>query len=137
MVAFIRIFGRFVMPVLTVYWLVMFVGTHASADLQIPLSGHRDKVLHLIAYAGLACLLAWVLRRRGVGRVYTTTFASAAVYGMLDELSQIPFDRHCDFWDWVADMIGTGIGLFVFRRLVMYRESLGARPQVVESSPHR
>jgi VanZ family protein len=35
------------------------------------------------------------------------------VYGALDELLQIPVGRHCDLWDWVADMGGVAAVLAV------------------------
>lgn len=100
---------------LGVYWLVIFIGTHMPQGVQ-GLGRFNDKFLHFGAYAGLAFLLAAALTtlrvRHGAVRL---PLIISAVYGCLDELSQIPVPgRHAEFLDWVADVAGAGFGVLAF-----------------------
>ncbi|HUG69006.1 MAG TPA: VanZ family protein [Pirellulaceae bacterium] len=100
---------------LGVYWLVIFIGTHMPHGVQ-GLGRFYDKFLHFGAYAGLAFLLAAALTTLRVrhGAVLLPLIISA-VYGCLDELSQIPIPgRHADIVDWVADVAGAGFGVLAF-----------------------
>jgi hypothetical protein len=104
------------------YWLALFAGTHiprVPTALQMP---GGDKWQHTAAYAGLAFLLA-ALRSTGrplTWKVALTVAGAVILYGAVDELTQIPVGRDAEFYDWVADSLGTmiGIGLLaVCRRL--------------------
>ena len=65
-----------------------------------------DKVLHFLAYGGLALLLGiW----RGPER-WMSSFAIIAVYAVVDELLQIPVGRSCEVADGVADWLGATAG---------------------------
>ena len=69
-----------------------------------------DKVLHVIAYAGLGWLLFHAfLRGRGmaVGRAAWWAFVAAALYGASDEIHQglVP-SRTMEWGDWFADVAG-------------------------------
>jgi len=48
---------------------------------------------------------------------------ACAVYGVLDEVTQIPVGRSCDLYDWFADVIGIAVGILAFRYLrpLLYR----------------
>ena len=111
------------------YWLLIFIGTHLPpTTLVLPYEEHNfDKVYHFTAYAILAGLLAtaWQLSS-GVltARHLRWTWIAVVVYGALDEITQIPVGRDCDFWDWVADAIGAACGLLAF---VWLRRRLTAR----------
>lgn len=100
---------------LTIFWLSVFVATHLP---RLPRSIGRvsDKTLHFTAFAILGYLLSWVLfsRMRGVLRHGGMVLSIIAIYAALDELLQIPVGRRCDFWDWIADMIGAACGLTLF-----------------------
>lgn len=91
------------------YWLLMFAATHYPKPEQIS-PQVSDKLLHFAAYAVLTALVVAALAAHGrLGwRWLGWTVLGTAVYGALDELLQIPVGRHCDFWDWVADMSGVG-----------------------------
>ena len=100
---------------LGVYWLAIFVGTHLPQGVQ-GIGRVNDKLLHFGAYAGLAFLLAAALTtlrlRRGAILLPLTT---AAVYGCVDELSQIAVPgRHAEVTDWAADVSGAGVGVLAF-----------------------
>ena len=97
------------------YWLALFIGTHIPRipkALEMPGS---DKWQHFVAYAGLAFLLAaW--RSFGKPLTWKLALGVAAIvigYGIVDELTQIPVGRDAEFNDWLADSVGTGIGLGV------------------------
>lgn len=111
--------------VLTLYWLAMFIGSHVKLRDAVHVFHIRDKVLHFVAYAGLAFLAAWYQRfRKGsvgwldLGAILTLV----ASYGVLDEITQIPVGRTADPLDWLADAAGAVAGLTAFlamRRFVM------------------
>ena len=100
---------------LGVYWTAIFVGTHLPDGIR-GLGQFYDKFLHFGAYAGLAFLLAATLtvlrRRRGA---LLLPLAIAAIYGCVDELSQraVP-GRHAGIDDWIADVLGAGVGVIAF-----------------------
>jgi VanZ family protein len=113
---------------LTIFWLSVFIATHLP---KVPraIGKVSDKTLHFAAFAILGYLLTWVLfsRHREFVRLATLVLAIIAIYGAVDELLQIPVGRRCDFWDWVADMIGAavGLGLFHFARFLKQRYYVG------------
>jgi VanZ family protein len=121
----------------------MFFGTH------LPYVGpqginHMDKVLHFSAYLLLTtCLLtSWELTRLyyrlarfqhklGVLQPshYFVVWLVVILYGLFDEITQIPFGRTCDGLDWLADVAGAATGLVLFQavRFLMFR-FLGVGP---------
>ena len=100
--------------VLIAYWCLMFVGTHVP---KVPdaLEQVSDKTLHFLAYCGLSVLLVIdaAARRRVTGRLLIGFAALCAVYGIADELLQIPVGRSADVRDWLADMRGVATGMAV------------------------
>ena len=82
-----------------------------------------DKVVHLLMYATFAFLCIWGYRRQFVenGEAYRKKALMLALiisiaYGGLTELMQeflVP-KRTGDWFDFLADSIGTGIGVLVF-----------------------
>ena len=96
---------------LAVYWLALLTGTHWP---HLPSFGpeNTDKVLHITAYAGLATLLTlYVLAgRKATWRKLGLVFLILAVAGGLDELTQPPFQRTADWYDWYADLVGISLG---------------------------
>jgi VanZ family protein len=114
------------------YWLALFVATHLPripAALTMP---GADKWQHLAAYAILALLLAarqslWQpLNWKSLCRIA----AIVAIYGVVDELTQIPVGRHADVRDWYADVVGCTLGLTVFAtvRAILVRFAAPSRP---------
>ena len=80
-------------------------GTLAPVDVS-------DKLIHAVAYAALGLLFSRSFLHAGAGRgVLLAAFASAAVYGLLDEWHQsfVPSRTAC--WaDAAADTVGSAIG---------------------------
>ena len=101
-----------------IYWLGMFVGTHLPVTPD-PNETHSsfDKVQHLSAFAGLALLLCLAGAAWGVAtqRLVALVLGLIAIYGMFDELTQalVP-NREPDLRDWLANMLGAGLGIAVF-----------------------
>ena len=138
---------RFSLVILVCYWLAMFAGTHWPRLNLSAFPTNFDKVLHFGAYAGLSFLLAvWLSSRREIGRrELLLIFVATVVYAALDEITQPPFGRTCDFYDGVADAAGSLTGLFVFlplrhamRRLAAtYRGAASAAEEEGEEEPQR
>jgi VanZ family protein len=108
---------------LACYWSALFVFTH------IPLSGAPplnfqwgDKVVHLVAFAILAALLATTWQVSS-GRLNSShlrwAWVALAFYGAIDEWTQSLVGRETSFWDWVCDAAGAFLGLAAFA-LVMH-----------------
>jgi VanZ family protein len=103
--------GGFVLSLLT--------ATHLPPNsLILPAEVHNvDKVFHFTAYAALAGLLAtaWQLSS-GIlnSRHLRWVWCAVAIFGALDELTQIVVDRDCSIWDWSADVVGAACGLLAF-----------------------
>src|SRR5690242_2567380 len=84
------------------YLAILFIGTHLPPDSPLlPREiAYLDKVYHFTAYAILAGLLAstWQLAA-GVlsSRHLCFIWVAIAVLGALDEITQIPVGRDCEF----------------------------------------
>jgi VanZ family protein len=118
------------MPV-AIYMAVIFL---LSADSSPPAPPHvSDKLLHLLAYAGLAVVIGRAvhgglpsrLSRRGV----VVTIAITVVYGVTDELHQafVP-GRSPDVYDVAADAAGAGVGLIACWAWGIIRSFRARRP---------
>jgi VanZ family protein len=105
--------------VLAGYVLVLLTATHLppTVSLLLPEEDNLDKLYHFTAYSILAGFLATAWQfASGVltGRHLRWVWFAVAIFAALDEITQIPVGRDCDFWDWTADVIGAATGLLVF-----------------------
>lgn len=103
--------------VLALYWLAIFTLTHVPISPPPTRVPNADKVAHLLMY-GLLALFYFAARstiRPLVRSDYLQGLLIFALYGVADELLQIPVGRTCDALDWVADIAGAlaGTGLFL------------------------
>lgn len=114
---------------LSVYWIAIFVGTHLPHGVR-GLGDIYDKFLHFGAYLGLTFLLAAALATRRLRRgTLLLPLAVAAIYGCIDELSQMAVPgRQADFADWAADVLGAGVGVFLYGILSLAISRFLARP---------
>jgi VanZ family protein len=105
---------RGIIAILILYWLALVTGTHWPKLPQIGPSGF-DKVLHVSAYAGLIVLLSLSVfwGRPASWRQYGLIWLGLALFGGFDELTQPPFHRTADWYDWFADLTGLALGLLV------------------------
>lgn len=100
------------------YWLAMFIGTHLPGT-PVPPQPERswDKLAHVTAFAGLALLLclAGALWLGASPRLLAAVLGLLALYGVMDEATQrfLPY-RAPDVDDWLANMLGAGLGLSLF-----------------------
>ncbi len=90
----------------------------SSHSIHIP---HLDKVAHIILYAVFGCLTAFMLNTFCLKKKYFWGIALIIVglYGLSDEIHQLfVHARNADIYDWIADMLGGGIGIIVFKKVV-------------------
>jgi VanZ family protein len=107
------------------YWLAIFVATHLPHVPAAFASPGADKWEHLGAYGILAFLLA--ARQSFWQPMNWKSFCRiallVALYGIFDELTQIPVGRQADVMDWLADLLGCVLGLAAFAivRAILFR----------------
>jgi VanZ family protein len=100
------------------YWLTLLVATHLPAQVAGLPRNQADKLIHFVAYAVLAWLLAsaW---QASVGRLNARHLKFAwlvvVLYGAIDEITQPLVGRTMSVADWLADAAGAAVGLIVFR----------------------
>lgn len=96
------------------YWMAMFIATHIPVQ-HSPNLGESglDKIAHFVGYGGLAFLLsAWLFTRQwSTPRIALAVLTVLPAYAVADELLQVVVARHTDVWDFVANVMGTAIGL--------------------------
>lgn len=93
---------------LVVIWLSLATLTHIPVPASVPHTRYADKVVHLLAYFPLGLLLP-ACQVRGLCQ-RSICVAVIAVYGVLDELLQIPVGRTASLFDWLADLLGATLG---------------------------
>jgi VanZ family protein len=105
--------------VLVIYWVAMFTGTHIPQPPPSIDPGGNDKTVHALAFAGLAFLICLngALRGRMSRRSYLRVILILAVYGAIDEVTQIPIGRSCELADWLADVGGAMSGVTAWAAL--------------------
>jgi|GEM_PF-409051 len=123
-----RAYAILIGAVILLYWASIATATHVPMH-QSRMPKWRflpiDKVFHFCAYLGLAFLLStmiaaiWSKHERGWNGLkrYSLVLIPAAIYGVLDELTQPAVGRTADPWDWIADMLGATTGLLLFLAL--------------------
>ena len=116
--------------VLAVYWCLMFWGTHKPADNTPAVS--NDKLLHFLAYAGLAFLISLSLFWWRNPRKWVWIALVVVTYGAIDELTQPSFGRSAEFADWVADAFGCAAGLIVYH---VAQKTVRRRDPIDQASP--
>lgn len=107
--------GPWAVAALLIYWTALGIATHIPLRMAKRVQ-HGDKLVHLVAYAGLASLLYVVvaLFRRVTWKTHLAMFVAIAVYATADELLQdfVPH-RTSDLKDWSADLLGAGLSLLL------------------------
>ena len=102
---------------LVAIWIVLVIITHIPVPQTVQAWRISDKLMHLMAYFPLGLLLP-TCRVRGCQRGGVCLLV-IALYGICDELLQIPVGRTASVFDWVADLSGAALGLAtttLFRR---------------------
>lgn len=101
---------------MTGFLVAAFITTHLPPKSGQAFSPLNDKLMHFLGFTLLGMLVVW--RRSGVPRPSAVWdllpgFVALALYGVLDEMTQPPFGRDCEFYDWLADCGGAAAGLWL------------------------
>jgi VanZ family protein len=112
---------------LAAFWLALIAATHIPPIAGLEPPKGSDKLAHLGAYAALAFLIAttWQLAAGVlIGRHLVLVWLAVALYGVLDEVTQLLVGRDCSIGDWAADVLGAAAGLvaFVYLRRMLERK---------------
>jgi VanZ family protein len=100
---------------LGIIWVTLVIMTHIPVPQAVQGLGVSDKLIHLVGYFPLGLLLP-VCRVPGC-ETWWRCLIVIAIYGILDELFQIPVGRTASVLDWIADVLGILLGLMVSRML--------------------
>jgi VanZ family protein len=99
------------------YWLALFAATHVPRRVVTVPGGKIDDVIHFVAYAILAGLLA-ITWERSAGQLSAAhlrwAWVALALYAAIDELTQPLVGRTASWADWLADALGAAVGLALF-----------------------
>ena len=113
----------FVYIPLAIYWLILFIATSLPVE-RLPNIGLNDKINHFIAYFILAVLvnLTLIYQRKSrflFKKAPLVTIIIGLLYGAVDELHQIFVPgRFADTLDWMADGLGTVVGVLAVYYLI-------------------
>jgi VanZ family protein len=100
--------------VLVVCLAAAFITTHIPlSSISLPSSG--DKYLHFLGFTALGGAAYWSFNNRAGPRSTVFMFVGLVLYGAIDELTQPPFGRDCEFFDWLLDCGGGALGLALGR----------------------
>ena len=92
-----------------------FVTTHLPPS-AASIPRVSDKPLHFLGFIIIGGLLAWrnsAASDRKAWSKLPPACAALALYAAIDELTQPPFGRDCEFYDWLADCGGGAAGLIL------------------------
>lgn len=120
-----KIFRWINLPAFLIIGLLFYLSS-LPGTMQSPLQHPWDKVVHCLFFMGLSwCLAFWVRGKRWqeqyrlhVGMMMVV----AALVGALDEFHQsfVP-GRDVSLLDWLADLSGAAIGLFLYTQFRVWR----------------
>ncbi len=117
-------------------WAAFLFLLSSRSTLPVDLDSGLDKVAHFSAYLVLGFLLA-----RGANSIGVSTLVAIVVgwgYGALDEFHQASVPgRLPSVGDWVADALGTAVGVGLFLLILRARSRAGATPGVDDAEPIR
>ena len=123
-------------PVFGYAGLIFYLSAQPHPEEHVPFVMHvSDKLLHAAEYAVLGALCYRALRGSGndVWRQQAIPAAIflASLYGVSDEVHQafVPF-RDANWLDWVADTVGTVIGVAAMHRVLSLRP-VGSIPEAL------
>jgi VanZ family protein len=111
---------------LACYWAALFIGTHLPVERLPRHAQTADKLIHVVAFAGLAWLFAMTWEF-SAGRLnfhhLTRAWFVIALYGAFEEATQPLVGRYASVLDWLGDATGAALGilLFVWTRRMLER----------------
>jgi hypothetical protein len=102
-------------PLTLILTLILTIALLWPIEQPLPAPRGTDKLLHLAAFAALAFPLARTNRAS-----LLLVLIAAGAFGGLIELIQPTFNRSADLNDWIADILGVMLGIFlglIYRRV--------------------
>ena len=114
-----------------VYCLAIFLQSAFPTPGDLPAIPGADKLAHLVIYLVLGLLFAraygLTLPKYAIGGLFALAWISTALYGASDEIHQaFVAARSADLFDWLADLVGGGLGVGIYLRAG--RTRTGSRP---------
>lgn len=109
---------------LGLYWLLILILTSIPGSHIPKLFGISDKIKHIGAYLGLSFLLTFALflqkKYKNISKhSYIFALLVTSIYGLFDEVHQIFIPgRSFDWWDLVADVVGSSIGILIAKIII-------------------
>ena len=108
-------------------WTLLIIYLSSGPGVQLPFDWKDifgiDKVGHLVFYAIHTFLLIWTLQQNGLiktgNKKYWYSFFASAILGIAMEIMQGAFypNRYFDILDIFANIIGSFLGMTLFKRL--------------------
>lgn len=100
-----------------IYLVIAFSMTHSPAGEIDNLPDYlSDYILHAIGYCILGLLSVWVALALPGGmtpRRFLAVYLAILIYAIIDERTQPWVGRACELSDWIADAIGSLIGMLI------------------------
>ena len=115
---------KFLYIPLGLYWVLIFILTSIPGKSIPKILGFSDKSKHFGAYLVLAFLLNFALYLQKKFPLFSkhaalSTFVITLFYGLFDEVHQIIIPgRFFDWWDLVADVVGSLMGILLVRVII-------------------
>lgn len=115
MIEFVLARPKIVHSLLAIYWLILLAATSLPSS-SVPSFSVSDKLQHFLAYGLLSLLLFFSLNSQkkfmlNKTKIIFFTILITISYAAFDELHQMLIPgRFCEFYDWVADSIGSLLG---------------------------
>ena len=96
-------------------------------ELPLPSFFGWDKCAHMGMYFLLAVFIQKDAQRAQIksSMFWIVTFIICAIYGGIIEILQDWFtaNRTADWWDWIADVFGAGIGVLIMQRVWIHHKN--------------
>ena len=75
---------------------------------------HFDKLVHAVMFAGVAFLVYALLEKSSRLQAIIWSFTISVLYGGIIEILQpLLFNRGCEFADWIADIVGAALAVWI------------------------
>ena len=108
---------------IALFWAIMIALFHTIPGQDLAFTqfddlSQLDKLFHLGMFAIGALLLVRALKQQYSKHTFRYTFSIYALYGIILELMQGACieGRYADFFDWVADIVGVLLALFLYQK---------------------
>jgi VanZ family protein len=109
------------------FWIICLILTHLPAPPEFLPAADHDKIRHYLGFgllAGMLYLTIAIARpisslRSFLGSIAIRVLLILMIYAAVDEITQPPFGRTCDFFDWLADTAGAATAVTILEPLYL------------------